>query len=93
MEQEREDGALKRQVLGLAEIQMEGASGLLDFYLERFEPWPETDGETLAEIRLLSTRVYRCYVAISDRVEDMEARARESRRPGSVPGEERGEAS
>ena len=49
--------------------------------------------ETLAEIRLLSTRVYRCYVAISDRVEDMEARARESRRPGSVPGEERGEAS
>ena len=93
MEPEREDGALRRQVLGLAEIQMEGASGLLDFYIDRFEPWPEFDEAPLTELQLLSARVHRCYLAIADRVEDLEARARESRRSGPGLGEETGEES
>ena len=93
MEQERDDGALKRQVLGLAEIQMEGASGLLDFYIDRFEPWPEADEEPLTELHRISARVHRCYVAIAGRVEDLEARARESLRSGPGPEEERGEES
>ena len=37
MEQEREDGASKRRVLGLAEIQMGGASELLGSYRDRPE--------------------------------------------------------
>ena len=41
MEQEREKGPLRRRVLELAEIQMEGAAELLAFYIERFEPWPD----------------------------------------------------
>ena len=93
MEQERDDKAMKRQVLSLAEIQVEGASRLLDFYLNRFEPRPEAGGEPVTELHRISTPLYRCYVAIADRVEDLEARARESLRAGDGAGEERGEES
>ena len=93
MERERGDGALRRRVLGLAEIQMEGASELLGFYIDRFEPWPESDAEPLTEIHRISARVHRCYEAIVRRVEALEARTRESLRSDPGPGEERGEES
>lgn len=45
MEQRPLDEAAKKSVLGLAEIQLEGAAELLAFYIDRFELWPEDDHE------------------------------------------------
>lgn len=68
MEQEREGGSLRRRVLALAETQMKGAAELLAFYIERFEPWPESGQEPLTEIHESWVRVQRGYEAISRRM-------------------------
>ena len=68
MDQEREAGSLRQRVLALAEIQMEGAAELLAFYIERFEPWPESGEEPLTEIHESWVRVQRGYEAISRRM-------------------------
>ena len=61
--------ALKKSVLGLAEIQLEGAAELLGFYIDRFEPFPEGDEEPLTELHESYLRVHRGYEAITRRME------------------------
>ena len=69
MEQRPVDEALKKSVLGLAEIQLEGAAELLAFYIDRFEPWPEDDVAPLTEIHQSWVVVQRGYEAIARRMD------------------------